>query len=52
MKNMSEMAKTMAIVSGFVEGVQLFSSFIMLLNFTRFNKMKGMGHHCNMVSSR
>lgn len=27
----------------FTEGVSLFSSFAMLLNFTRFNKMKGMG---------
>jgi len=41
--SMSDMAKTMAVVSGFVEGVQLFSSFVILLNFTRFNKMKGMG---------
>lgn len=41
--NPHEMAKSMAIISGFVEGVQLFSSFVILLNFTRHNKMKGMG---------
>lgn len=35
-------AKTMAIVSGGVEGVQLFSSFAILLNFSRFGKMRGM----------
>jgi ribonucleoside-diphosphate reductase beta chain len=29
--------------SAFGEGLQLFSSFAMLLNFPRFNKMKGMG---------
>ncbi len=29
--------------SMFGEGVQLFAAFAMLLNFTRFNKMKGMG---------
>jgi len=32
-----------AAFSAFTEGMQLFSSFIMLLNFTRFNKMNGMG---------
>jgi ribonucleoside-diphosphate reductase beta chain len=36
-------AKTMAIYSGFTEGVQLFSSFAILLNFPRHNLMKGMG---------
>ena len=36
-------AKTLAVFSAFTEGVQLFSSFIILLNFTRFGKMKGMG---------
>ena len=29
--------------SAFTEGMQLFSSFIMLLNFTRHGKMRGMG---------
>ena len=28
---------------GFTEGLQLFSSFAILLNFPRFGKMKGMG---------
>jgi ribonucleoside-diphosphate reductase beta chain len=36
-------ATTMAIFAGFVEGMQLFASFAILLNFPRFNKMKGMG---------
>jgi ribonucleoside-diphosphate reductase beta chain len=36
-------AKTMAIYSGFTEGVQLFSSFAILLNFPRHNLMKGLG---------
>lgn len=42
-ENPKEMAKTLAAFGGFVEGVQLFASFAILLNFTRFNKMKGMG---------
>lgn len=33
----------MAAVSAFTEGLALFSSFIMLLNFPRHGKMKGMG---------
>ena len=41
--NEYEMAKSMAVISGGIEGVQLFSSFAMLLNFPRHNKMKGMG---------
>ena len=32
-----------AVFSAFTEGMQLFSSFIMLLNFPRQGKMKGMG---------
>ena len=36
-------AKTLAVYSGFTEGVQLFSSFAILLNFPRHNLMKGMG---------
>jgi len=36
-------AKALAIYSAFTEGLQLFSSFIVLLNFPRFGKMKGMG---------
>ena len=38
-----EIAKTLAVYSGFTEGVQLFSSFAILLNFPRHNLMKGMG---------
>ncbi len=38
--------KGLAIYSAFTEGMQLFSSFAILLNFERFNKMKGM---CNIV---
>lgn len=36
-------AKGIAIYSAFGEGLQLFSSFALLLNFPRHNKMKGMG---------
>lgn len=36
-------AKHIAVFSAFTEGMQLFSSFIMLLNFPRNGKMKGMG---------
>lgn len=35
-------AKALAVYSAFTEGMQLFSSFAILLNFSRFNKMKGM----------
>ncbi|MBI1215099.1 MAG: ribonucleotide-diphosphate reductase subunit beta [Alphaproteobacteria bacterium] len=38
-----DIALTMAVFGGFTEGVQLFASFAMLMNFPRFNKMKGMG---------
>jgi ribonucleoside-diphosphate reductase beta chain len=36
-------ATHIAVFSAFTEGMQLFSSFIMLLNFPRTGKMKGMG---------
>ena len=36
-------AKTLAVFGAFTEGVQLFASFAVLLNFPRHNKMKGMG---------
>lgn len=36
-------AVTLATFGGFIEGLQLFASFAMLMNFPRFNKMKGMG---------
>lgn len=42
-KDESSIAQQVAVFSAFTEGMQLFSSFIMLLNFSRFGKMKGMG---------
>jgi len=39
---LSEFAVTLATFGGLIEGMVLFSSFVMLLNFSRFNKMKGM----------
>jgi len=39
----STIAQQIAAYSAFTEGMQLFSSFIMLLNFPRHGKMKGMG---------
>ena len=36
-------ARHIAVFSAFTEGMQLFSSFVMLLNFPRTGKMKGMG---------
>lgn len=53
-------AQQIAVFSAFTEGMQLFSSFAMLINFSRFGKMKGMGqviswsiadetHHCNSM---
>lgn len=55
-----DFALTMAVFGAFTEGLQLFASFAMLLNFPRFNKMKGMGQiiswsvrdetlHCNSI---
>lgn len=38
-----DLAKKIAIYSGFGEGMQLFASFAILMNFPRFGKMKGMG---------
>jgi len=38
-----DLLKSMACFSAFTEGLQLFASFAMLMNFPRFNKMKGMG---------
>ena len=38
-----DIAITLAVFGAFTEGLQLFASFAMLLNFPRFNKMKGMG---------
>ncbi len=39
----TDIAKTLAVFGGFTEGLQLFASFAVLMNFPRFNKMKGMG---------
>jgi ribonucleoside-diphosphate reductase beta chain len=38
-----EIAKMLAAFGAFTEGLQLFASFAILLNFPRFGKMKGMG---------
>jgi ribonucleoside-diphosphate reductase beta chain len=43
MSTKRDIAKTVAVYSGFTEGVQLFSSFAILLNFPRHNLMKNMG---------
>ena len=37
---------------GFTEGLQLFASFAMLMNFPRFNKMKGMGQIVSLERAR
>jgi len=37
------MARTLAMFGAFTEGMSLFASFAMLLNFPRHNKMNGMG---------
>lgn len=42
-KSKKEIAISLATFSAFTEGVNLFSSFAVLLNFSRFNKMKGLG---------
>ena len=55
-----QVAKTLAAFGGFTEGLQLFASFAILMNFPRHNKMKGMGQivtwsvrdetlHCNNI---
>ena len=43
MNTKRDIARTMAAFGAFTEGLQLFASFAMLMNFPRFNKMKGMG---------
>lgn len=40
---LSGLSEDIAVFSAFGEGLQLFASFVMLLNFTRFGKMTGMG---------
>jgi ribonucleoside-diphosphate reductase beta chain len=42
-KTCSDVARTLAMFGSFTEGMALFASFAMLLNFPRHNKMKGMG---------
>jgi ribonucleoside-diphosphate reductase beta chain len=42
-KDKHTVAQQMAVFSAFTEGLQLFSSFILLLNFTRNGYMKSMG---------
>ncbi|GFZ79496.1 ribonucleoside-diphosphate reductase subunit beta [Rickettsiales bacterium] len=46
-KNKKNIATTLAVFGAFTEGLQLFASFAILLNFQRFNKMKGM---CQVVA--
>jgi ribonucleoside-diphosphate reductase beta chain len=41
--NDEDILRTVAMFGAFTEGLQLFASFAMLMNFPRFNKMKGMG---------
>ena len=59
-KSKHNIAMTMAVFSAFTEGLQLFASFAILLNFPRHNKLKGMGQivtwsvrdetlHCNSM---
>lgn len=38
-----DIAKTLAVFGAFTEGLQLFASFAVLMNFPRQNRMKGMG---------
>jgi ribonucleoside-diphosphate reductase beta chain len=42
-KTKSDIAISLAVFSGFTEGVNLFSSFAILLHFSRMNTMKGLG---------
>ena len=46
-KTIKDQLHTLAVFSGMIEGVQLFSSFAILLNFARFSLMKGM---CEIVT--
>ena len=47
-----DIASTLAMFGGFTEGLQLFASFAMLMNFPRFNKMKGMGQIVSLERAR
>jgi ribonucleoside-diphosphate reductase beta chain len=42
-KTCADVARTLAMFGAFTEGMALFASFAMLLNFPRHNKMNGMG---------
>lgn len=42
-KNVEELAINLAVFGGFMEGVSLFSSFAILMNFPRLGKLKGVG---------
>ncbi len=42
-KTCADIARTLAMFGAFTEGMSLFASFAMLMNFPRLNKMKGMG---------
>src|ERR1700760_3733093 len=42
-KTCADVARTLAMFGAFTEGMSLFASFAMLMNFPRFNKMNGMG---------
>jgi ribonucleoside-diphosphate reductase beta chain len=42
-KTCADVARTLAMFGSFTEGMSLFASFAMLLNFPRHNKMNGMG---------
>lgn len=44
----ASVARALAVFSGFTEGLQLFSTFAILMNFQRFGKMKGMGQIVSM----
>lgn len=41
--SMEDLAVNLAVFGGFMEGVSLFSSFAILMNFPRLGKMKGVG---------
>ena len=45
-KDWHEIAKSLAIFSAFTEGVNLFSSFAILLSFKLRNKLKRSGTNC------
>lgn len=42
-KNKADIARSLAVFSAFIEGVSLFSSFLILLSFTKRNLLKGVG---------